>query len=86
MEPSYSAIANQQLDQVIDSGDIDHYNALVTVCEFILDNPANAQRDSSAITTSVGIRFRLAVPGRAPYKVFWAPGGPTIEAVFPYPT
>ena len=86
MEPSYSAIANQQLDQVMDSGDIDLYNGLVTVCEFILDNPATAQRGSSAITTNVGIRFRYAVPGHAPYKVFWASEGPTIEAVFPYPT
>jgi hypothetical protein len=86
VEPSYSEIANEQLDQVLVTGDTGLYNALVTVCEFILDNPATAQRDSAAITTNVGIRLRYAVPGHAPYKVFWASEGPTIEAVFPYPT
>ena len=86
MEPSYSAVADEQLDQVQASGNTELYNALVTVCEFILDNPAPAQRTSAAITTDVGIRLRYAVPGHAPYKVFWASEGPTIEAVFPFPT
>jgi hypothetical protein len=85
LEPSYSGVANQQLDQILESGDTDLYNDLVTVCEFILDHPEVAQRDSAALTTSQGIRLRYAVPGRAPYKVFWGSDGPTIEAVFPYP-
>ncbi len=68
------------------SGDTELNDAFVTVCEFILDNPAPAQRTSAAINTDVGIRLRYAVPGHAPYKVFWASEGPTIEAVFPFPT
>jgi hypothetical protein len=47
-------VADEQLDQVQASGDTELYNALVTVCEFILDNPAMAQRDSAAITTDGG--------------------------------
>ena len=86
MEPAYSRVAKDQLDELLASGDVDLYNDLVTVCEFILDHPASARRDSAALTTAEGIRFRFAVPGRAPYKVFWAADGPTIEAVFPYPT
>ena len=85
MEPSYSNVANEQLDSLFTTGVIDLYNALVTVCEFILDHPERPQRSSAAMTTNVGIRFRSAVPGRAPYKVFWASDGPTIEAVFPDP-
>jgi hypothetical protein len=86
LEPSYSGVANQQLDELRESGDIDFYNDLVTVCEFIMDHSEVAQRDSAALTTSEGIRHRYAVPGRAPYKVFWGSDGPTIEAAFPYPS
>ncbi len=86
MEPSYSEVANEQLDSLLAAGAIDLYNALITICEFILDHPEQARRSSSALTTNVGIRFRYAVPGHAPSKVFWASDGPTIEAVFPYPS
>lgn len=86
MNPGYSLVADQQLDDLLASGRVDLYDDLVAVCEFILDHPTKAQRWSSAITTHHGIRFRYAVPGRAPYKVFWASDGPTVEAVFPYPT
>jgi hypothetical protein len=40
---------------------------------------------SAAVQTADGIVFRLAVPGRHPYKVFWSSDGPRIEAIFPYP-
>jgi hypothetical protein len=86
VEPSYSAVAGEQLDAILAEGHVELYNSLVVVCEFILDHPHLAQRDSSAIVTEVGIRFRFAVPGHQPYKVFWSSAGPRIEAVFPYPT
>lgn len=85
-EPCYSAVADEQLDELESSGDPDLYNDLVKVCETILDNPGWARERSAAITTRNGIRFRYAVPGREPYKVFWSSDGPRIEAVFPYPT
>ncbi len=81
----YSEVANAQLDEIENGSDPDLYNALMDVCEFVLANPRQAQSRSSALTTSDGIRFRLAVPGRHPYKVFWSSEGPRIEAVFPYP-
>jgi hypothetical protein len=50
----------------------------------VLANPGQAQSRSSALTTAEDMRFRLAVPGHHPYKVFWSSEGPRIEAVFPY--
>lgn len=82
---SYSEIADEQLDELEAGGDIALCNDVLTVCQFIVNAPEQAQGMSSAITTSAGIRFRLAVPGHAPYKVFWSSDGPRIEAVFPYP-
>jgi hypothetical protein len=82
---SYSDVANEQLDEIVASGNIDLYNALVTVCEWILDSPGLAQEQSSAITTGSGIVFRCPVPGFNPYKVFWTSAGPSVEAVFPLP-
>jgi len=81
----YSEIANVQLDEIEHGDDPDLYDALLDVCEFVLANPGRAQSRSSALTTTEGIRFRLAVPGHHPYKVFWSSDGPRIEAVFPYP-
>jgi hypothetical protein len=81
----YSEIANEQLDEIEASDDAQLYNDICVFCEFILDHPAEAQSLSSALTTKDGIRFRLAVPGHHPYKVFWSSSGPRIEAVFPYP-
>jgi hypothetical protein len=81
----YSEIANEQLDEIEASGDANLYNDICVLCEFILDHPATAQSLSSGLTTKDDICFRLAVPGRHPYKVFWTSSGPRIEAVFPYP-
>lgn len=80
----YSAVADEQLDQ-IEADDAALYGDILTVCEMILTSAGRAQSMSTAIQTREGIRFRLAVPGRHPYKVFWATAGPRIEAVFPYP-
>ena len=79
----YSEIADRQLDDLA-VADVDLYTDIVTVCEAILTDPARAQSMSAAIRTDHGIRFRFAVPGRHPYKVFWSSEGPRIEAVFPY--
>jgi hypothetical protein len=81
----YSEIANEQLDEIEASGDANLYNDICVLCEFILDHPATALSLSTGLTTKDGIFFRLAVPGRHPYKVFWTSSGPRIEAVFPYP-
>ena len=80
----YSEVVNAQLDEIETDDDPDLYEAILDVCEFVLAHPGQAQSRSSALTTVEGIRFRLAVPGHHPYKVFWSSDGPRIEAVFPY--
>ena len=82
-ENDYSEIADNQLGQIEASGDAKLYNAILDVCEIIFSGPDEARRLSTAITTDVGIRRRLPVPGNHPYKVFWSLDGSRIEAVFP---
>ena len=82
---AYSQVANKQLDSLEAGSDADLYNAVLDACELIFRLPAQAQARSTAITTAVGIRFRLPVAGHPPYKVFWSSDGPRIEAVFPHP-
>jgi hypothetical protein len=84
IEGEYSEIADRQLDN-LEERDPTLYNDALTVCEAIFLTPGRAQSMSAAIQTEHGIIFRLAVPGRHPYKVFWTSSGPRIEAVFPYP-
>ena len=81
----YSEIAKGRLDEIDSSGNSDLYDALLIICEYILDHPAGAQSRSRALTTNEGIRFRLSVPSHHPHKIFWTCGEPRIEAVFPYP-
>ena len=79
----YSEVADAQLDELEESDpDLDD---VMDVCEAIFAGPARAQGVSAAVQTADGIVFRLAVPGRHPYKVFWSSDGPRIEAIFPYP-
>jgi hypothetical protein len=80
---AYADVANEQLDE-LEAADSQLYNDILTVCELIFNSPERAQSMSTAIRTDEGIRFRLAVPGRPPYKVFWSSDGPRIEAVSPY--
>jgi hypothetical protein len=82
---SYSQIADAQIDELEAGPDLTLYNAVLEVCELIFNSPDQAQSESAAITTENGIRFRVAVSGHYPYKVFWSSDGPRIEAVFPYP-
>jgi hypothetical protein len=82
---AYSAIADQQLNDLEAGPDMDLYNAVLDACELIFRLPAQAQARSTAITTPDGIRLRLPVAGHPPYKVFWSSDGPRIEAVFPHP-
>ena len=84
IEGEYSEIADRQLDN-LEERDPTLYNDALTVCEAIFLTPGRAQSMSAAIQTEHGIIFRLAVPGRHPYKVFWTSSGSRIEAVFPYP-
>lgn len=84
-EDPYSEVADAQLDE-LEAADADLYNDVLTVCELVFTDPARAQSMSSAVQTKEhGVVMRLAVPGRAPYKVFWTTEGPRIEAVFPHP-
>ena len=83
-EGAYSLVADEQLD-AIEASHPELYNDLLTVCEFVFAEPGRAQSMSAAVRTEHGIVFRLAVPSRHPYKVFWSLPGPRIEAVFPYP-
>ena len=79
----YSEIADEQLD-AIELSNPALYNDILTVCEMVFTDPGRAQSMSAAVQAEHGIVFRLAVPGRHPYKVFWSSDGPRIEAVFPY--
>lgn len=85
LEGSYSAVADEQLDE-LEASDPQLYNDILTVCELVFTQPERAQSMSTAIRSEQGIVLRLAVPGRAPYKVFWTSSGPRIEAVFPHST
>ncbi len=80
----YSEVADGQLD-ALEASSPDLYNDVLIVCNAIFADAAGSQSMSAAIQTVDGIVFRLAVPGRHPYKVFWSSDGPRIEAVFPYP-
>lgn len=80
----YSEVADAQLDELETSAP-DLYADVVDVCEAIFASPIRAQGMSAAVQTADGIVFRLAVPGRHPYKVFWSSDGPRIEVIFPYP-
>jgi hypothetical protein len=84
VQGEYSEIADRQLDD-LEERDPALYDDVLTVCEAIFLAPGRAQSMSAAVQTEHGIIFRLAVPGRLPYKVFWTASGPRIEAVFPYP-
>lgn len=81
---AYSQIADEQLDALEAGADATLYNAVLDACQLVLSHPAAAQARSAAVTTAEGVRFRLAVAGHPPYKVFWSVDGPRIEAVFPY--
>ncbi len=84
-EGDYSEIADSQLDALEAGPDVDLYNVVLDAGELIFRIPGQAQSLSTAVTTENGIRMRLAVPGRAGYKVFWSTDGPRIQAVFPHP-
>lgn len=84
-EGSYSEVADRQLDDLEAGADPDLYNAVLDACELIFRLPDRAQALSTAIMTKDGIRLRLPVAGHPPYKVFWNPDGPRVEAVFPHP-
>jgi len=83
-EGEYSEVADEQLTE-LEASTPDLYNDVLTVCEAIFADATYAQSMSAAVQTDSGIVFRLAVPGRHPYKVFRSATGPRIEAVFPYP-
>lgn len=85
VEGDCSEVADAQLDALETGPDSGLYDAVLDACELILSYPERAQRRSSAVTTSMGIRLRLAVAGYPPYKVFWTADGPRVEAVFPHP-
>lgn len=85
VEGDYSSIADQQLDALEASPDVDLYNAVLDACELILSYPELAQARSTGVTTEQGVRLRLPVAGHPPHKVFGSAQGPRIEAVFPHP-
>lgn len=80
----YSEVADEQLTE-LEASTPDLYDDVLTVCEAIFADATYAQSMSAAVQTNSGIVFRLAVPGRHPYKIFWSSTGPRIEAVFPSP-
>ncbi|UQX13463.1 hypothetical protein [Candidatus Mycobacterium methanotrophicum] len=84
VERDYSEVADQQLDGLENSPDIDLYNSVLDAIELIFRLPGYAQSLSTAITTDAGIRMRLPVVGHPPYKIFWSTDGPRIEAIFPH--
>ena len=83
IEDSCSEVADRQLDD-LEARDPKLYEDLLKVCEFVFDHPSVARNASSAVRTADGVVYRLPVPGRRPYCVFWTADGPRVEAVFPY--
>jgi hypothetical protein len=84
MTEAYSEVADEQLDE-IETGDLDLYRDVLTICRLVFASPGQARSLSTALTTKDGILLRLTVPGHAPYKVFWTSAEPRVEAVFPHP-
>ena len=85
----YSEVAAKQLDILEQGPDVGLYNEIIGVCGEIFDNPGHLRKFSTVIQTIEGPRFRTAVPGKDPYKIFWsksAQGIVRIEAIFPFPT
>ncbi|GAA1380775.1 hypothetical protein [Luteococcus sanguinis] len=88
MDGAYSAVADQQLDALEESPDVDRYNAVLDVIEDIFANPSLARLRSQGIRTEEGYTLLvIAVPRQHPLKVFWrdTDQGPRIEAIFPRP-
>ena len=83
---SYSEVADEQLDELEAGADAGLYDAALRACELIFGSPGLAQSMSAAITTADGIIFRLPVPERPEWKVFWSSSRPRVEAVLRYPT
>ena len=86
---NYSQVANEQLDALEQGPDADLHNEILGFCEKILDDPEDIRKFSTVIQTKEGTRFRTAVPGKEPYKIFWSitSGGLVrIEAIYPYPS
>jgi len=79
-------VADSQLDELEVGMDMALYNAVLVNCDLIFSKPGQAQANSTAIKSDEGTRFRLPVPGYPPYKIFWSPDGPIIEAIFAFPT
>ena len=80
IEGEYSAVADEQFTE-LEATSPDLYNDVLTVCEALFADTTYAQSMSAAVQTDSGIVFRLAVPGRQPYKVSLTSTGPRIEAV-----
>ncbi len=88
MDGAYSAVADQQLDALEESPDVDCYNAVLDVVEGIFADPSLARLHSQGIRTEEGYTLLvIAVPQRHPLGVFWrdTDQGPRIEAIFPRP-
>lgn len=80
VEGEYSAIADEQLDEIEASGP-ELYNDILPICELIFTNPEYAQSMSAAIRADVGILMRVAVPERYPCTIFWSTSGPRIDSI-----
>lgn len=81
----YSAVADAQLDLLEAGTQLDLYDAVVSTCLSVFEEPALAQSLSTVISTEHGLVLVLPVPKHPPYKVFWTSAGPRVEAVFPRP-
>lgn len=81
----YTEVAEGQLDALEAGPDADLYNRVCDACELVLLYPLQAQVRSQAVRTDDGIRMRLPVVG-SDLKVFWSTDGPTMHAIFDYPT
>lgn len=82
----YAPIADTQIDELEIGPDAVLYDAVVDLCESILENPSAHRESSAVIRSNEGLRFRTPVPGGFPYKVFWSLTGDSarIEALFSY--
>lgn len=86
IEDRFTAVAEQQFDEIYDGPDIDMANAVADACDLILNLPGEARKTSDTLRDGQGRMIMMyPVPGYPPLKIFWITDGPRVEAIFERP-
>jgi len=81
---SYSDVADKQLDEIGASENIDLCNGLITVCEWILDDPGWL-RNSRAYSHWIRDCLSISGAGIQSLQSVLDERRPSVEVVFPHP-